>query len=105
GFRGDTEAGEKVNAGNDAKTGLPVISLYGANKKPTAEQLGDLDVIVYDIQDIGTRFYTYISTLCYAMEACAEAGKELIVLDRPNPNGFYIDGPVLKQELKSCSGL
>ena len=105
GFRSDTDAGEKVSSNKDAKTGLPVVSLYGPNKKPSAEQLKDLDVVIYDIQDIGTRFYTYISTLCYAMEACAENGKELVVLDRPNPNGFYIDGPVLKPEFKSFLGL
>jgi len=105
GFRGDTEAGEKVQNGKDKRTGLPVISLYGGNKKPTAEQLKDIDVIVYDIQDIGVRFYTYISTMCYVMEACAENGKQLVVLDRPNPNGFYIDGPVLKPEYKSFLGL
>ncbi len=105
GFRGDTEAGDAVSSNRDAKTGLPVISLYGANKKPAREQLKDVDVLVYDIQDIGTRFYTYISTLCYAMEACAENKKELIVLDRPNPNGFYIDGPVLEPEFTSFLGL
>jgi uncharacterized protein YbbC (DUF1343 family) len=105
GFRSDTEAGEKVNSNKDAKTGLAIVSLYGSNKKPSKEQLKDLDVLVYDIQDIGARFYTYISTLCYVMEACAENNKELIVLDRPNPNGFYIDGPVLKDEFKSFLGL
>jgi uncharacterized protein YbbC (DUF1343 family) len=105
GFRSDTEAGEKVQSNKDKRTGLTVMSLYGSNKKPTKEQLQDLDVVVYDIQDIGVRFYTYISTLCYVMEACAESGKELIVLDRPNPNGFYIDGPVLKEEFKSFLGL
>lgn len=105
GFRSDTDAGEKVSSNKDEKTGLPVVSLYGSNKKPTSEQLKDIDVLVYDIQDIGVRFYTYISTLSYAMEACAENGKELIVLDRPNPNGFYMDGPVLKDEFKSFLGL
>jgi len=105
GFRSDTEAGDKVNSGIDKKTGLPIISLYGANKKPTKEQLADIDILIYDIQDIGVRFYTYISTMCYAMEACAENNKEFIVLDRPNPNGFYIDGPVLKPEFKSFLGL
>lgn len=105
GFRSDTEAGDKVDSGTDKKTGLPIISLYGSNKKPTKEQLEDIDVLIYDIQDIGVRFYTYISTMCYAMEACAENGKEFIVLDRPNPNGFYIDGPVLKTEFKSFLGL
>jgi len=105
GFRSDADAAEKVQNSRDAKTGLPIISLYGSNKKPEAGQLADVDVVLYDIQDIGTRFYTYISTLCYVMEACAENGKELVVLDRPNPNGFYIDGPVLKDELKSFLGL
>jgi len=105
GFRGDVEAGEKVKTKKDKKTGIKVISLYGANKKPNKEQLKDLDVLVYDIQDIGVRFYTYISTLTYLMEACAENGKELIVLDRPNPNGFYIDGPVLRDPFKSFLGL
>lgn len=105
GFRSDTEAGEKVHGNTDKKTGLPVVSLYGTNKKPTAQQIKDLDVLVYDIQDIGVRFYTYISTMCYAMEACAENNKEFIVLDRPNPNGFYIDGPILNEEFKSFLGL
>ncbi len=105
GFRGNTEAGDKVNSSVDKKTGLPIISLYGANKKPTKEQLSDVDIVIYDIQDVGVRFYTYISTMCYVMEACAENGKEFIVLDRPNPNGFYIDGPVLKPEFKSFLGL
>jgi uncharacterized protein YbbC (DUF1343 family) len=105
GFRGQTEAGEKVKSNKDAKTGLPVISLYGSNKKPTKEQLKDLDILIYDIQDVGVRFYTYISTMCYLMEACAENKKELMVMDRPNPNGFYIDGPVLKGELKSFLGM
>jgi uncharacterized protein YbbC (DUF1343 family) len=105
GFRGDTEAGEKVGSSKDRKTGLPLISLYGANKKPSPEQLKRIDVLVYDIQDLGVRFYTYISTMCYAMEACAENKKEFIVLDRPNPNGFYIDGPVLQPEWQSFLGL
>jgi uncharacterized protein YbbC (DUF1343 family) len=105
GFRSDTDAGEKVKSGKDKKTGITVISLYGKNKKPTKEQLADLDVVIYDIQDIGVRFYTYISTMCYAMEACAENKKQFIVLDRPNPNGFYIDGPVLRNEWKSFLGL
>lgn len=105
GFRGNTEAGEHIASDTDFKTGLPVVSLYGSNKKPKPEQLLDLDILIYDIQDIGTRFYTYISTLTYVMEACAENKKPLIVLDRPNPNGFYIDGPVLKPEFKSFLGL
>ncbi len=105
GFRSNTEAGEQVKNNKDPRTGLQVISLYGKNKKPTAEQLKNIDVVVYDIQDIGTRFYTYISTMSYAMEACAESKKEFIVLDRPNPNGFYIDGPLLQKELQSFLGL
>lgn len=105
GFRGDTEAGDSVQSHLDKKTGLPVVSLYGKNKKPGAEQLKDVDVLVYDIQDVGVRFYTYIATMCYVMEACAENNKECMVLDRPNPNGFYIDGPVLRSELKSFLGL
>jgi uncharacterized protein YbbC (DUF1343 family) len=105
GFRNDADAGATVKNKKDPKTGLAVISLYGANKKPSKEQLKDIDVLVYDIQDIGARFYTYISTMTYAMEACAENGKEFIVLDRPNPNGFYVDGPVLKDEYKSFLGM
>lgn len=105
GFRGEIEAGEKVNSEIDNKTQLPIISLYGKNKKPTNEQLQNIDVVVFDIQDVGVRFYTYISTLSYVMEACAENKKELIVLDRPNPNGFYIDGPILQNSYKSFLGL
>ncbi len=105
GFRSNAEAGDKVNTSIDKKTGLPIISLYGTNKKPSKAQLADIDILIYDIQDVGVRFYTYISTMCYAMEACAESGKEFVVLDRPNPNGFYIDGPVLKNEFKGFLGL
>lgn len=105
GFRGDADAGEQVASGLDAKTGLPVISLYGNNKKPTPAQLSDLDVLVFDIQDVGARFYTYISTLHYVMEAAAENGKKVIVLDRPNPNGHYVDGPVLDPKFKSFVGM
>ena len=105
GFRSNSEAGEKVKSNIDSKTGLPIISLYGLNKKPTKKQLKNIDVLIYDIQDVGVRFYTYISTMCYAMEACAENNKEFIVLDRPNPNGFYIDGPVLENNFKSFLGL
>ncbi len=95
GFRGTAAAGAKVDNSTDPKTGLPIISLYGKNKKPTAEQLKDVDVVLFDLQDVGCRFYTYISTLHYVMEACAENKVPLIVLDRPNPNGHYVDGPVL----------
>lgn len=96
GFRGLADAGEHVANGIDSKTGLPIISLYGKNKKPTKEQLKDVDIVVFDIQDVGVRFYTYISSLHYVMEACAEAGIPVIVLDRPNPNGHYVDGPILE---------
>lgn len=105
GFRGDADAGEKVASGVDTKTGLPVISLYGNNRKPTPEQLADVDILVFDIQDVGARFYTYISTLHYVMEAAAENGKKLILLDRPNPNGHYVDGPVLDPKFKSFVGM
>ncbi|WP_289023246.1 DUF1343 domain-containing protein [uncultured Salegentibacter sp.] len=105
GFRGTADAGEAVEDGKDAQTGLPVISLYGDNKKPKTEQLKDLDVLIFDLQDVGTRFYTYISSLHYVMEACAENDVELIVFDRPNPNGHYIDGPILETEFKSFVGM
>jgi uncharacterized protein YbbC (DUF1343 family) len=105
GFRGNAGAGETIRNGIDERTKLPVISLYGQNKKPTPEMLKDLDVLVFDIQDVGARFYTYLSTLHYVMEACAEQNKPLIVLDRPNPNGFYIDGPVLEIEYQSFVGM
>ena len=105
GFRGDADAGEIIKDGRDVKTNLPIISLYGKNKKPTQEQFSDIDIILFDIQDVGVRFYTYISTLHYVMEACAENNKQLIVLDRPNPNGHYIDGAVLEQSYKSFVGM
>jgi len=105
GFRGDADAGETVKSGKDIKTGLPIVSLYGKNKKPTKEQVADLDIIVFDIQDVGARFYTYISTLHYVMEAAAENNVKVIVLDRPNPNGFYVDGPVLKKGFESFVGM
>ena len=105
GFRGVADAGELLQDGKDKKTGKPVISLYGKNKKPTAEQLTDVDVVVFDIQDVGARFYTYISSMHYVMEACAEQGKQFIVLDRPNPNGFYVDGPILEEDEKSFVGM
>lgn len=105
GFRGEADAGEKINHSVDAKTGLPLVSLYGNNKKPSVEQLADVDVIVFDIQDVGVRFYTFISTLHYVMEAAAENGKKVIVFDRPNPNAHYIDGPVLEKEFTSFVGM
>ena len=95
GFRGTAAAGAKVDNSTDPKTGLPIISLYGKNKKPTANQMEDVDVVLFDLQDVGCRFYTYLSTLHYVMEACAERDIPLVVLDRPNPNGHYVDGPVL----------
>lgn len=105
GFRGTADAGEVVNDARDKSTGLPLVSLYGANKKPTPEQLTDVDIVIFDIQDVGVRFYTYISTLHYIMEACAEEGIPVIVLDRPNPNGSYVDGPTLEPEFKSFLGM
>ncbi len=104
GFRGDRDAGEYVSTYTDERTGLSVISLYGKRKKPRPQDLEDLDVMIFDIQDVGVRFYTYISTLHYVMEACAKTGTKLIVFDRPNPNGFYIDGPVLKKKQQSFVG-
>jgi len=105
GFRGHADAGAKVKSGIDKETGLQVISLYGSNKKPTAEQLKDVDVVVYDLQDVGARFYTYINTLQYLMEACAEQKKQVIVLDRPNPLGFIVDGPVLDKKHATFVGM
>jgi uncharacterized protein YbbC (DUF1343 family) len=105
GFRGNADAGEVVKDGIDSKTSLPIISLYGKNKKPSKEQLEGLDVIIFDIQDIGVRFYTYIYTLHYVMEACSELDIPVIVLDRPNPNGHYVDGPILETGFKSFIGM
>lgn len=105
GFRGTADAGEIVKDGIDPKTGLPVISLYGDNKKPSAASLENLDLMIFDIQDVGARFYTYISSLHYIMEACAESNIPLLILDRPNPNGNYIDGPVLEPEHSSFVGM
>jgi uncharacterized protein YbbC (DUF1343 family) len=105
GFRGDHEAGVLVSSETDKKTGLPVISLYAKNKKPLPSQMQGLDLVIFDIQDVGVRFYTYISTLHYVMEACAENGIPLIVLDRPNPNGHYVDGPVLDTAYRSFVGM
>ena len=119
GFRGTADAGEKVTDGVDPKTGIPIISLYSANRKPKLEQLKEtkkyekdiesgvsaIDIMVFDLQDVGVRFYTYISTLHYIMEACAESNIPLIILDRPNPNGHYIDGPTLKIEHNSFVGM
>lgn len=105
GFRGEADAGEHVKNATDERTGLALISLYGGNKKPTAEQLSNVDVLLFDIQDVGVRFYTYISTLHYVMEAAAEQGKSVVVLDRPNPNGSYVDGPVLDPKYTSFVGM
>ncbi|WP_291585055.1 DUF1343 domain-containing protein [Bacteroides sp.] len=104
GFRGNADAGETIKDGKDSRTGTPLISLYGNNKKPTMQQLQDIDIIIFDIQDVGARFYTYISTMFYVMEACAENGKEMIVLDRPNPCD-YIDGPILRPAFRSFVGI
>ncbi|MDN3676363.1 DUF1343 domain-containing protein [Flavobacterium paronense] len=105
GFRGTADAGEHVVDGKDSKTELPIISLYGDNKKPKPDQLDDLDVLVFDLQDVGARFYTYISSLHYIMEACSENNIQLIVLDRPNPNGSIVDGPILEKEFTSFVGM
>ena len=105
GFRGTADAGAHISNGIDQKTGLEVISLYGANKKPRVEDLAGIDLMIFDVQDVGVRFYTYISTLHYVMEACAEQNIPLVVLDRPNPSAHYIDGPVLKDDFKSFVGM
>ncbi|HCV05789.1 MAG TPA: DUF1343 domain-containing protein [Pseudoalteromonas sp.] len=105
GFRGDHDAGAHVKSTVDAKTGIDVVSIYGSNKKPTPEVLADLDVIIFDIQDVGVRFYTYISSMHYMMEAAAENDKSFIVLDRPNPNIAYVDGPILDPQFRSFVGM
>jgi uncharacterized protein YbbC (DUF1343 family) len=105
GFRGQAEAGEKVSSDIDPKTGVRVVSLYGNNFKPSPADMQGIDMMIFDIQDVGARFYTYISTMHYIMEACAEADIPLMILDRPNPNGFYVDGPVLEPEFKSFIGM
>ena len=105
GFRGTADAGEHVANGIDKKTGVPIVSLYGANKKPSSAQLEGIDVVIFDIQDVGARFYTYTSTMHYVMEACAEQSKKLLILDRPNPNGHYVDGQVLDKKFASFVGL
>jgi uncharacterized protein YbbC (DUF1343 family) len=104
GFRGDASAGISVNDAVDEKTGIKAVSLYGKHERPSPEDLADIDIMVFDIQDVGVRFYTYINTLQHVMEACAENNKELLILDRPNPNGFYVDGPILDPTLKSGIG-
>lgn len=105
GFRGTADAGERIASGKDPKTQLPVLSLYGENKKPTSEHLKGIDVVIFDIQDVGARFYTYISTMSYVMEACAENNIPVIILDRPNPNGNCVDGPILEPKYSSFVGL
>ena len=105
GFRGNASAGAHIGDELDQKTGIPVISLYGKTQKPTKESLADIDIMVFDIQDVGARFYTYIATMHRVMEACAESNKELLILDRPNPNGYLVDGPVLDVRLKSGIGM
>jgi uncharacterized protein YbbC (DUF1343 family) len=105
GFRGDADAGEYVSDGYDLITGAPIFSLYGKKRKPGREELESSDIVIFDIQDVGARFYTYISTLFYVLEACAEQNKPAIVLDRPNPNGHYVDGPVLDSRLSSFVGI
>ncbi len=105
GFRGEADAGEKVADGKDATTGIPLTSLYGKNRKPSAQHLAGLDWVVFDIQDVGARFYTYISTMHYVMQACAEEGIPFMVLDRPNPNGHYVDGPVRQEGYQSFVGM
>jgi uncharacterized protein YbbC (DUF1343 family) len=105
GFRGNEADGILINDGKDLLTGLPIISLYGKNRKPTPDQLEDVDIVVFDIQDVGVRFYTFISSMHYLMEACADNGKEFLVLDRPNPNGNYIDGPIMEKGFESFIGM
>ena len=105
GFRGTADEGASIASGVDEKTGIAIVSLYGKNKKPTSEQLQGIDILVFDLQDVGCRFYTYISTMTYVMEAAGENGIPMIVFDRPNPNGFYVDGPVLKPENASFVGM
>ncbi|HCM46748.1 MAG TPA: DUF1343 domain-containing protein [Colwellia sp.] len=105
GFRGNRDAGEKFDSSVDTKTGIPLVSLYSKNRKPSLTTMKELDVIVFDIQDVGVRFYTYISTMHYMMEAAADAGVEFIILDRPNPNGSFVDGPILEKEFSSFVGM
>ncbi len=105
GFRGSADAGEKIKNYKDKKTGLPIVSLYGNHNKPTPEDLAGIDIVIFDIQDVGVRFYTYISTMHYVMEACAENNVKFLVLDRPNPNGFYVAGPVMEDGYTSFVGL
>lgn len=105
GFRGTVDAGKHIENSTDPRTGIPIISLYGSNRKPSDDQMEGVDVVIFDIQDVGTRFYTYISTMHYMMDACARNGIRMIVLDRPNPNGDYVDGPVLRKGFESFVGM
>ena len=105
GFRGTADAGANIQTYTDKQTGIPVVSLYGSKVKPSKEDLNDVDVLLFDIQDVGVRFYTYISSLQYFLESAIENKKPLIILDRPNPNGFYVDGPVLDTSYKSFVGM
>ena len=105
GFRGTKDAGENISDQIDLKTGIPIVSLYGDNKKPSPKQLSNVDLVIFDLQDVGVRFYTYISSMHYMIEACAENGKSLIILDRPNPNGDYFAGPILQPKYKSFVGM
>ena len=105
GFRGIADAGEKVSDGFDIKTGLPIVTLYGENRKPSSKHLENIDVVIFDIQDVGARFYTYISTMHMVMESVAENNKKIYILDRPNPNGHYVDGPILDMKFKSFVGM
>ena len=105
GFRGSEDAGAQVANGTDAKTGIPIVSLYGKKVKSSVEDMKDIDIVIYDIQDVGCRFYTFVSTLHYMIEACAENGKQLLILDRPDPNGYYVDGPMLDMKFHSFVGV
>lgn len=105
GFRGDGDAGENIKSYTDPKTGVRVVSTYGNSKKPSDKEIQALDILLFDIQDVGLRYYTYLSSMHYLMEACAAAGKQLVILDRPNPNGFYVDGPILDPKYKSFVGM
>ncbi len=105
GFRGTADAGEKVASGKDEETGLPIVSLYGKQRKPDGAELEEVEVVIFDIQDVGTRYYTYISTMSYVMEACAETQTEIVILDRPNPNGWYVEGPIMQKAHQSFIGL
>jgi len=105
GFRGEADAGKNIKSGKDPLTGIPVVSLYGKHLKPTKKDLKKIDMVLFDLQDVGARFYTYISTMSYVMEACSEMGIPMIILDRPNPNGFYVDGPVLSPQYSSFVGM